>query len=499
MATLMRSGTPNENLLHRSSAAALWNYTGALVRAALQFGIQVALARMLGPQVYGQFAVVLTLIGFGWLLADGGFGAALVQKETISDRDVGYALGWVLVISGLAGLTLSLLAPVVAGLFDDRSLTAVIRVVGPLVVVQALTNIPLSLLRRELDAKRVQVVQVGSYCAGFGFVGLLLAWLGFGLWSLVIGFSVQTLLTWLLAYVFTRHTLRPRLSGDADLRAFGFRVMLTNMANWAGDNLDRILIGKMWGMSPLGAYGAAANLAKAPMTLLVSSLQPVLFSSGAKFQQQPDKLRNGYLATLSAMALVAFPVFTGVTLYAEPLVTFVYGNAWREAIPLMRAFAVGVPFLVVSAVTGPLLWAINEVRIELKVQIAATALLLLSLVSLFAFPLSTAAWAIPFAMATKAVSLVLCLSRRIGISVRDVVRACVGGVGLSATVAMVWLVFLRFDVLPSPHRIALTVLVLSMVGLALRGSLLGMELRQLLVRQRSVSPIYDAFVKLLGL
>jgi PST family polysaccharide transporter len=107
------------SLTERTFAAVMWNYAGALARAIAQLGVQVVLARLLGPQVYGQFTIVLAVVGLGWFVAESGMGVALVQVRDLTDDVIRQALGGVLMQGVLVAVVLIIAAPYLAALFDE--------------------------------------------------------------------------------------------------------------------------------------------------------------------------------------------------------------------------------------------------------------------------------------------------------------------------------------------------------------------------------------------
>lgn len=400
MPEYVMQGTPlpgRADLLRRSAHALLWNLAGGAGKALAQLFIQIILARLLGPAVFGQYAAVLIVLGLGWLMADAGFGSALIQKQAISDHDVGLALGWVLCIASLMAGLIFATAPWLAHQFGDAGLLPLFRVVGLLVIVQGISNIGTSLLKRELEMKRLQVMQLLAYLAGFGLCAIPLAIAGAGAWSLVIAFGVQSGIVCIASLVLTRHTLRPRLSGDPAMQRFGLKVVMTNIANWVIENLDRFIVGKLWGVVSLGFYSVAANLSRAPIGLLVGSVQSVVLSSASRLQDAPGQLARSYLAGISALSLIVMPAFALLAIDAASVMQLIYGSAWSEASPLLAAFAVAMPLHALVAVTGPVLWARAAVERELYSQIVVALVLMAGFFLLRSFPLAYAVWLLPFA------------------------------------------------------------------------------------------------------
>jgi PST family polysaccharide transporter len=375
---------------------------------------------------------LLIVIGFGWLLADAGFGAALVQKQVISDADIGYSIGCILIGGSLVAVAVAAFAVYIAELLGDTRLTSMIRISSLIIFLQALSNVPTSLLRRALKMRRLQIAQLVSYIVGFGGVAVVLAGRGYGAWSLVIAFAVQTALMLVLTYDAIRHPLRPRLFGDAHLRSFGLSVLGTNLVNWIIESVDRAVVGRQWGIAALGAYSVAANLSRAPTSLLVASIQPVALASASEIQTDISRLQRGYLAAISVAACIVVPLFAVIALEAPSVVHLLYGSRWDVAIPLFRAFSVAMPFYVLLSITGPVLWAVGAASWELRAQIVAAALLLGGFAALRSTSLIHAVWLVPVVYAARVIFVYVALSSRIQLLHRLTFRAIAGSLATGA-------------------------------------------------------------------
>nr|WP_297351698.1 lipopolysaccharide biosynthesis protein [uncultured Caldimonas sp.] len=472
-------------IAQRSLSAVVWNYAGAILRALAQLGAQVVLARVLGPQVYGQFAVVLVVISFGWLLAESGMGAALIQMPELDDDAIRQAIGGVLLQGGLVGLAIIFAAPFLARLFEDPTLTVPLMVCGPLVVVQGLCNIPASLMRRNFDMKRWQIIQVGAYAFSFGVVGITLALAGWGLWSLIVAFALQTAIAITAAYLAVRHPLRPSFRMSPHLRSYGAKVLGSAVASWTVDNLDRAVVGRVWGVASLGAYSAAFNLARAPATLLSHSVQSVSLAMASRLQEDPARLCLGYCAVTAGLSMVLLPVFSLLAVAAEPVVLLLYGHRWTEAAPMFAAFALTMPFYILAANTASFMWATGSVGKELISQVLVAAMLVTGFVVMGAMPLSWAVWLVPTAHLLRAALIYRLLARRIGLSHLRMLRAVAGGAALAVLGVLSWY-GMRFVVPASEHafapmlQLAAAGAVVALAVLVTRGRLVPEDLRSAL-------------------
>ncbi len=297
---------PRKDLANRSIAAAKWNYLGVVTRIAAQFISQIALARLLGPEQIGLFAFAVLLIGLGSIVVDLGLGAALVQAKRITRPDVRAVATWTFVAGVIVTGTLFICAPLLAVFFADIRTVDILRAISPVFIFQALAVVPVSLLKRELAFKQVQIAQVISYVLGFLFVGIGSAYLGAGVWSLVAAWLTQSA-TWaaLLHLSLRRITKRPSETASdrqpSKLRGFSIQVLLTNLANWVIENADNLVVGKLFGAAALGLYSISYNLVRTPANSLVATLQAVLFAASSRAQDQQESLRREHPQIVAAL------------------------------------------------------------------------------------------------------------------------------------------------------------------------------------------------------
>lgn len=360
----------SENLTKHSVGAALWGFAGSGLRIFIQFATQIALARILGPEQYGLYALGVMAIGFFLFFTDTGMTYGLIQKQDITALDQRFALTW----QALVGVTLTLIvaisAEALAAFFHNEGLIPVIRGLAIICFLQACSLISINLLRRRLDMKHMQYAQIGSYVVGYVLFGIPLALNGFGVWSLVASWVVQALVNLLMLYSYARHPLRPLFwyDGGRSASGYGGLVFLTNAANWLIGNIDRIIVGRYFPAHTVGLYTTAYNLMSYGTTALHVVLQNVFFSTASRMQGDNERLGRASLVLIEAIALFAIPAFAWVAAVSEPFVLTLYGEAWRDASGVMQPIALAMPLLLFMGVATPVLWNSGNKKQELLFQ-----------------------------------------------------------------------------------------------------------------------------------
>lgn len=485
----------------RTLSALKWGYGGAAARALAQLVVQMLLARLLGPEAFGQAMATFLVLGIGWILSEGGFGSALIQKAELSDEDVGHALGWVLLLSCTMGALVMLAAPWLADWLGGPALTPLLLASGALIPLQAVSNIPASLMRRNFDVRRSQFIYIGSYVLVYGVVGLPLAWAGAGAWSLVTAAGLHTLCNLAGSYWVVRHTLRPRLRGAGGLARFGLQVTGANVMGWVAENTDRLLVNRFWGTAALGEYTAAISLSRAPAGLLVSAAQSVTLASASRLQDDPTRLGRSYLALLSLIILVTGPVFTLMALHAQALVDLLYGPRWAHTGLLFAAFCASLPFYSVLSVSGPVLWAINAVRQDLYTQVFSFVAMAAGFYALSSWPLAQVVWLVPLIYLLRSAWIYRALAVHLQLRHRRSLRAVAGGVALSALAAGIS-GLLSMTLPPLAAMLLSSVATVVLGGAALRlwpHALLAPEFVSLLQNRAAESSGLQTLCRLMGL
>lgn len=486
----------------RSTNALAWGVGGAVGKVLVQLLIQITLARLLDPVAFGQYAAVLTVIGFGYILAEGGFGSALIQKKDITSADVSLALGWSAVLGTITALVIVGSSSLLAMQFGDSALALVFAICAAFIPFLIVANISNSLLRRDLHMKGIQIIQFVAYAVFFGGVAIPCAINGMGVWSLVAGFAAQTLFSLIATYSISGHTLRPRLKGDSALINFGTKSLATDLANWCMENIDRILIGKFWGLHSLGLYSVAFNLSRAPTGLLVSATQSVVFAGTARLQDNASGVRKVVLTSLSAMALATIPLFTLVAFEAEAVLKAVYGVKWIAAAPYMSALAISIPWISIGAILAAILRGRGNVGIQLRIQIIAATVLITGFMVFRNTPLAVAIWIVPFSYFCRFLLLAIALLIQLQLSAKDMLIAFRGAFSLA--LAGVSAAALSHGI---PHAPTMVSVVLPLVaGLLSMGLLLllrfywcvGAPLATLLLARMSAGRIGAVIVRLAG-
>ena len=419
-------------------AAVKWSTLATLARFALQLGAQVVLARTLGPEVFGVFAIGLLVMTFASFLTSFGFGWSLLQRSTLSEEDVRFAWTWQLLLGLLTALGVYALAPWLAACFREPRAQFVIEWLALACALAAAASPSTNLLQRDLNFRAVGLIQVGSYAVAYGLVGVPMALKGAGVTSLVAAWLVQAGLTLLASYALKRHALRPLLwyPGALDTFRTGRAVFATNVVNWLLNNLDRVLIGRLLNAHALGLYNVAYNLATLPNSLLLGALQPAFMAAGARLQDQLPRLGRVYVQMLATVLVLGLPAFAFMALISADLVRALYGAAWAESGWVLGILFLSMPAYVVWGLSTPVLWNTGRKHHEFALQLPLLALGALGFYALAGQGLRMAASVAAALLVLRAVVVCAAALRALGLRGSELLAHAGRGAFLSALCAL---------------------------------------------------------------
>jgi len=421
--------------------AVKWSALTTVARFALQLVAQVALARMLGPGNFGVYGIGMAVLTFVGFLSGASFSWNLMLQPSLSRDDIRFAFTWQMSAGILCALGMYAAAPALAIFFGDPQVEGMVQLLSLASLLTAASASAQCLLQRDLNFRAIGLVQLASYAVGYLGVGVVMALNGYGAYSLGAACVVQSAVTLVGFYAAKPHAVRPLFShqGGAAALETGRTVFLTNVVNWLLSNLDRVVIGRVLNAHAVGLFSVAYNLASIPNVLLVGALQPTFLATGAKLQQEPQRLAQGWLLGVACIMVMATPAAVVFALLSSDLVKLLYGPAWTETSWVLALLFLCLPAWTCWGISTPVLWNTGRKHLEYLLQLPLLALAFPAW-WLFA-PRGIRAVAVVSALVVSARALVIiaaCL-RALGLRWQVLAPAATRGLGIAAACAVaVW-------------------------------------------------------------
>lgn len=331
-----------ESLKQKAISGLIWSAVQRFGTMAISFASNLVLARLLLPADFGSIGMLMVFIAIAATLVEGGFGTALIQKKQPTSIDYSTIFYFNFLFSLVLYVVLFFSAPAIASFYKMEQLCAMLRVMGIIIFISSLGIVQDNQLQKQLNFSRLAIIDVVSTTVGT-FMGIILAFLGFGVWSLVaktiLNSALRSSLLWLLS------KWRPlkvfSLASFKELLSFGGLILLANITETITVQLVSLIIGRFYSSKDLGFYVQAKNVHNIPERTIPFIVNRVFFPVFSSIQDDIDKVVVALKKSLKALTFVNFPLMIILMIIGKPLIIILFTDKWLESTPYFQLLCLG--------------------------------------------------------------------------------------------------------------------------------------------------------------
>jgi teichuronic acid exporter len=301
------------------------------------FVISIILARLLVPAEFGLIAMLGIFLSLGGALINSGLSQSLIRSSNTDELDYSTVFYFNLVVSIVIYIIIFLCAPLIADFYNQEILTLIVRVYSITFIINAFGAIQLTRLSKLMDFKTQMKISIPSTLLS-GVTGITLAYLGFGVWSLVwsgiiqvFGSTVQLWYwsKWKPLLVFSITKFKHHFY-------YGMKLMFSGILDLIFTNAYTILIGKFFAPAQVGYYNRADSLQMLPVGNISSLVTKISFPLFSAIQDDNVRLKSVYKRIMQMVIFLVAPTLILMAVLAEPLFRFLFTERWLPAVPYFQ-------------------------------------------------------------------------------------------------------------------------------------------------------------------
>ena len=356
------SGQSVENLKQKALRSGLVKLVGQGLNLLLRLIFLFVSARLLEPTDFGLIGMVTAVTGVYQLFTSAGLSTATIQSPNITDQQLS-TLFWINVFFGVA---LSLLciatAPLVVHFYNEPRLFWVTLAISAGFAFTGLGVQHCAILNRQMRYSALVAIELFGQVAAMTIAIAMAAW-GFGYWSLVANATIPAALITAGAWLVTGWVpgAPRRTHGVRSMLWFGGTVTLNGLVAYIAYNLDKVLLGRVWGPTAVGIYGRAYFLIEIPTSSLNHALGSVTFATLSRLQDDPQRLKTYFLKSYSVLVSITLPMTLFCALFANEIIRVALGPKWAESAVIFRLLA---PTIATFGMINPLYWFLLAVGLQ---------------------------------------------------------------------------------------------------------------------------------------
>jgi O-antigen/teichoic acid export membrane protein len=347
-----------------------WDFAGRSGSQMASLVIGIILARILTPVEFGMIGMAMVFIAVSEIFTNLGLSSALIQRSDPTEEH--FSSSFYLNTGVALALTILfiVLAPVIAGFFNNEEITGLIRVLSLSLLIGSFSVVQEARLRKKMRFDLLAKAKLISSVLS-GVVGISMAFMGFGIWSLVTQTLVGRLLT--TGYYWLVSTWRPKLlfkiNAIKELWSYSFKLFISGIIDTVYNQLDSIIIAKIFSAEDLGLYSKAKSLNRFVIKYSSESIGSVTFPAMAAIQEKRQRMIELGIKAETLIAFVSFGLLGWLYVGAESLILTLIGPKWQAAIEIFRILCLSGFTYPLSAATLSMLKASGDSSSFLKVEV----------------------------------------------------------------------------------------------------------------------------------
>lgn len=374
----------SSELKQQTKKGLYWSFFNQFANYGMQFCVGIVMARLLSPSDYGITALPAVFMAIAGIFQDSGMTGALIRKEKIEEKDYSTLFIYSIAMGIFMYAILFFSSPLIAEYFNTPVLTSLIRVTaltflwGPIGAVQYV------ILKRKLDFKTPTKISIATRVFS-AIVGITMAYMGYGLWALVISGVLSSLLSLIIMVFVVKWYPKTGFSKESFnyLWNYGNKLMASALLDTAYNNITPVFVAKHYSPADLGVYNRAQGYAAMPSKNITGVIQNVTFPVLSKMQNDNESLARNYRRMLRVTAFIVFPMMLMLSALARPLVITLITAKWESCIILLQIICFSMMWYPIHAINLNLLQVKGRtdlfLRLEIIKKIIGLAILVITL------------------------------------------------------------------------------------------------------------------------
>ena len=367
---------------HKVFSNLIWRFSERIGAKLISVVVNLILARILAPELYGTVAIVLVFTEILQVFVESGFGTALIQKKDADDLDFSSVFFFNLAMSVLLYVLLFAFAPLISRLYGRPELLKIIRVVGLILIIAGVRNVQQAYVSRNMLFKRFFFSTLGGTVVS-AVVGIFMAVKGFGVWAYVTQYLLNNLVGTLILWftVKWRPVARFSLERLKGLFSYGWKLLVSSLLNIVSDKLRPLIIGYRFSPADLSFYNEGLLFPNLIVDNVNSSIDSVLLPALSQQQDSAEQVKTMTRRAIQISSYIMWPLMIGLFVCAEPLVSLLLGQDWLPCVPFVRIFSLYYALFPIHTANLNAIKAMGRSDIFLRLEIVKRVLDLVFVVS----------------------------------------------------------------------------------------------------------------------
>ncbi|MBO5814111.1 MAG: lipopolysaccharide biosynthesis protein [Alistipes sp.] len=323
-----------------------------IIMGVLEIGVFAVMSRLLTPEEFGYYAIILAIINIFQCLTEAGLGSAVIQRSKASEEFISTALGLSTLLGAFFSLILIVTAEPLSVLMGyDEELTVPLRCMSITVLLCSVNSVARGIFMTALDFMKYGWCQIAAYLLSSG-IGITLAVAGYGVNAIIVSTITNTVLMTII--LFAVRGVRPRLTihrhYTREILSYGGWLTGSVIVRQITTELDKLMLTYWIPVAQIGAYNRPSGFISKIVDRINGIFDTVLFPFLSALKDDRAKVQTSMLTATALVSWFSMILTFGFALSAQIIIDIFFGSEWDWLVDIFRILSLTIPFLSMSRI-----------------------------------------------------------------------------------------------------------------------------------------------------
>ena len=360
----------------------IWRFLERCGAQGVTLIVSIVLARLLDPRGYGTGTLFTIFTTIMQIFVDSGMGNALIQKKDADDLDFSSVFYFNVCMCSVLYLIMFFAAPFIASFYKMTELTSVIRVLSLILVISGVKNVQQAYVSRHLMFKKFFFATLGG-TIGAAIVGILMAYLGYGVWALVAQMLFNAIVDTIILWITVKWRPKKMFSFNRlkGLFSFGWKLLVSALLETIYNNLRQLIIGKVYTKDDLAFYNNGEKYPQYLVNNINAAIDSVLLPTMSNEQDHPERVKSMTRRAIKTATFIIMPLMVGFAVCARAIISLLLTDKWLPCVSYLRVFCISCAFWPIHTANLNAIKAMGRSDLFLKLEIIKKIIGIIAIVS----------------------------------------------------------------------------------------------------------------------
>lgn len=357
-------------LKRQTLSGMFWKMSERILAQLVSLVVSVVLARILMPDDYSIISIVMIFFTIADVIISGGLNTALIQKKDADEKDYDTVFTTCFIASLIIYIIIFFSAPFISRLYKKPLLIPAFRVMGFVVIINAIKSIVTAFTSAKLQFKLFfWATFIGTVISAL--IGIFMALHGFGPWALIAQHMSNYLIDTIVLLFATKIKLHFRFYKERykELMSYGWKILAASIISKAYDESLPLITGLRFSTTDLAYYSKGRSFPNFINNAIGSTFSSVLFPIMTKIQDDRKQLLAYTRQFIGVSTFCLFPAMLGFVAISDEFVRIVLTEKWIPASIYIKIFSVTFMLNTIQSGNIQVIKAMGRSDITLKMDI----------------------------------------------------------------------------------------------------------------------------------